>query len=46
MASMRHHSGLREAAEIATAAWIDAGIITRAYTKCVLLKIVGNPTQV
>ena len=28
LASMRHHTGLRETAEIATAAWIDAGIIT------------------
>ncbi|KAG7154935.1 hypothetical protein Hamer_G031736, partial [Homarus americanus] len=25
LASIRHHAGLREAAEIATAAWIDAG---------------------
>jgi len=28
LASMRHHTGLRETAEIATAAWIDAGLIT------------------
>jgi len=25
---MRHHTGLRETAEIATAAWIDAGLIS------------------
>ena len=36
MASMRHHSGLREAAEIATAAWIDAGIITESDTHLVI----------
>ncbi|KAG7163879.1 hypothetical protein Hamer_G030375, partial [Homarus americanus] len=29
LASIRHHAGLREAAEIATAAWIDAGLISR-----------------
>ena len=28
LASMRHHTGLRETAEIATAALIDAGVIT------------------
>lgn len=28
LASMRHHTGLRETAEIATAAWIDGGLIT------------------
>ena len=27
LASIRHHTGLRETAEIATAAWIDAGLI-------------------
>src|ERR1043165_6956920 len=29
LASLRHHTGLRETAEIATAAWIDAGLITQ-----------------
>lgn len=29
LASIRHHTGLREAAEIASAAWIDAGLITQ-----------------
>lgn len=28
LASMRHHTDLRETAEIATAAWIDGGLIT------------------
>jgi len=28
LASMRHHTGLRETAEIATAAWIDSDLIT------------------
>ena len=27
LASLRHHTGLRETTEIATAAWIDAGLI-------------------
>jgi hypothetical protein len=30
LASLRHHTGLREMAEIATAAWIDAGLITKS----------------
>ena len=36
LASMRHHTGLRETAEIATAAWIDAGIITEDDTHLVI----------
>ena len=36
LASMRHHTGLRETAEIATAAWIDAGIITADDTHLVI----------
>ena len=36
LASLRHHTGLRETAEIATAAWIDAGIITREDTTLVI----------
>ena len=29
LASLRHHTGLRETVEIATAAWIDAGLVTQ-----------------
>ena len=36
LASMRHHTGLREAAEIATAAWVDAGHITPEDTNLVI----------
>jgi len=36
LASMRHHTGLRQIAEIATAAWIDAGIITEDDTHLVI----------
>ena len=36
LASMRHHTGLREAAEIATAAWVDAGLITPEDTQLVI----------
>jgi len=36
MASLRHHTGLRETAEIATAAWIDAGLITESDTGLVI----------
>ena len=36
LASMRHHTGLRETAEIATAAWVDAGLITAADSHLVI----------
>ena len=36
LASMRHHTGLRETAEIATAAWVDAGVITEDDTHLVI----------
>lgn len=36
LASIRHHAGLREAAEIATAAWIDAGLISREDVSLVI----------
>lgn len=36
LASLRHHTGLRETAEIATAAWIDAGIISAHDTTLVI----------
>ena len=36
MASMRHHTGMRETAEIATAALIDAGVITEDDTSLVI----------
>jgi hypothetical protein len=36
LASIRHHTGLRETAEIATAAWIDAGIIDEHDTSLVI----------
>ena len=36
LASMRHHTGLRETAEIATAAWIDGGLITKDDTHLVI----------
>ena len=36
LASLRHHTGLRETAEIATAAWIDAGLITHSDTTKVI----------
>ena len=36
LASMRHHTGLRETAEIATAAWVDAGLITEDDTHLVI----------
>lgn len=36
LASLRHHTGLRETAEIATAAWIDAGLITQLDTVLVI----------
>jgi len=36
LASLRHHTGLRETAEIATAAWIDAGLITQWDTVLVI----------
>jgi hypothetical protein len=36
LASMRHHTGLRETAEIATAAWIDAGLISAEDTHLVI----------
>lgn len=36
LASLRHHTGLREAAEIATAAWIDAGLITKQDTHLII----------
>ena len=36
LASLRHHTGLRETAEIATAAWIDAGVITQFDTALVI----------
>ena len=36
LASMRHHTGLRETSEIATAAWIDAGLITAEDTHLVI----------
>ena len=51
LASMRHHTGLRETAEIATAAWIDAGLISPEDTHLVIdhnklkraqEKLVGN----
>lgn len=36
LASLRHHTGLRETAEIATAAWIDAGLISRFDTTLII----------
>lgn len=36
LASLRHHTGLRETAEIATAAWIDAGVINKDDTSLVI----------
>ena len=36
LASMRHHTGLRETSEIATAAWINAGLITAEDTHLVI----------
>src|SRR5688572_431723 len=36
LASLRHHTGLRETAEIATAAWIDAGLVTQFDTTLVI----------
>ena len=36
LASLRHHTGLREAAEIATAAFIDAGVVTQADTSLII----------
>lgn len=36
LASIRHHTGLREAAEIATAAWIDAGLISEEDSSLVI----------
>ena len=36
LASMRHHTGLREAAEIAQTAWVDAGLITPEDTHLVI----------
>ena len=36
LASMRHHTGLRETAEIATAVLIDAGVITEKDTRLVI----------
>ena len=36
LASLRHHTGLRETAEIATAAWIDAGLISQNETDLVI----------
>ena len=36
LASLRHHTGLRETAEIATAAWIDAGLINETETHLVI----------
>ena len=36
LASMRHHTGLRETAEIATAALIDAGVVTGEDTRLVI----------
>ena len=36
LASIRHHTGLRETAEIATAAWIDGGLITEDDTHLVI----------
>ena len=36
LASLRHHTGLRETAEIATAAWRDAGLITQLDTVLVI----------
>ena len=36
LASIRHHTGLRETAEIATAAWIDAGLIDETDTHLVI----------
>lgn len=36
LASLRHHTGLRETAEISTAAWIDAGLITETDTTLVI----------
>ena len=36
LASIRHHTGLRETAEIATAAWIDGGLITEEDTHLVI----------
>ena len=39
LASMRHHTGLRETAEIATSAWIDACLISAEYTHLVIYHI-------
>ena len=36
LASMRHHTGMRETAEIATATLIDAGVITEDDTSLVI----------
>ena len=36
LASMRHHTGMRETAEIATAALIDAGVVTEDDTNLVI----------
>ena len=36
LASIRHHTGLRETAEIATAAWIDGGLINENDTSLVI----------
>ena len=36
LASMRHHTGMRETAEIATATLIDAGVITESDTSLVI----------
>ena len=36
LASIRHHTGLRETAEIATAAWIDGGLTTEDDTHLVI----------
>lgn len=36
LASMRHHTGLRETAEIATAALIDTGVITEGDTSLII----------
>ncbi|CAI9730305.1 Hypothetical predicted protein [Octopus vulgaris] len=36
LASIRHHTGLREAAEIASAAWIDAGLISQEDSSLVI----------
>ena len=36
LASIHHHTGVREAAEIVTAAWIDAGLINQEASSLVI----------